>query len=81
MHAPSGVGSSVGGVSRYSGVTTVSDARYEMAISTPCVSAWRRYPWVVVGLCADMEGKGRDVGECTNIVVRHRDVQWASSLR
>ena len=51
MYAPSGVGSSVGVVVRYSGVTTLIDERYEMAISMPCVSAWRWYPWAVVCLC------------------------------
>ena len=39
-----GCGSSVGGVLRLSGVTTVSDVRCDTAISMPCVSAWRRYP-------------------------------------
>ena len=81
MYAPSGVGSSVGVVVRYSGVTTLSDVRYDMAISMPCMSAWRRYPCVVVWLCAAMEWKGKDVGDCTNIDVRHHGAQCASLLR
>jgi hypothetical protein len=48
MYARSGVGRSVRVVVRYSGVTTFMDVRYDMAVSMPCVSAWRRYPWVVV---------------------------------
>jgi hypothetical protein len=32
-------------------------------------------------LCADMEGKGRDVEDCTNIVVRHHGAERASPLR
>ena len=32
-------------------------------------------------LCADIEGKGRDVGDCTSIVVRHHGAQCASPLR
>ena len=40
MYAPSGVGMSVGVALRWAGVTTVSDERKEMAISTPCVRAW-----------------------------------------
>ena len=71
MYAPSCVGSSVGVVVRYSGVTTFIDMRYDMAISMPCVSAWRRYTWAMVWLCADMEGRGRDVENCTKIDVRH----------
>ena len=78
MYAPSGVGSSVGVVVRYSGVTTLSDVRYDMAISMPCKSAWQRYLCVVVWLCADMVGKGRDVGDCTNIDVRHHGAECAS---
>ncbi len=44
MYAPSDVGSSVGGVLSYSGVAMLSDVRYDMAVSMPCVNAWRRYP-------------------------------------
>ena len=75
------MGSSVGDVVRYSGVIMLSDERYELAISVPCVSDWRRYPWAVVSLCADMEGDGRDVEDCTRIDVRHHGDQWASPLR
>ncbi len=81
MYAPSGVGSSVGDVLRYSGVIMLGDERYEFAISMPCVSAWRRYPCVVVWLCADMEGKGRDAEDCTRSDLRHHGAQWASPLR
>ncbi len=35
----------------------------------------------MVGLCVDMEGMGRDVGNCTKIVERHHGVQCASPLR
>ena len=35
---------------------------------------------MVVRLCADMEGKGRDVGDCTSIDVRHQGAQCASPL-
>ena len=35
----------------------------------------------MVGLCADMEGMGRDVGDFTNIVVRHHGAQCAPPLR
>ena len=65
------MGNSVGDVLRYSSVVMLREEKYELAISMPCVSAWRRYPCAVVWLCADMEGKGRDVGDCANIVVRH----------
>ena len=44
MYAPSGVDSTVGDELRLSGVTTVSDARYDIAISMPFVSVWYRYP-------------------------------------
>ena len=81
MYAPSGVGCSVGVALRWSGVTTVRDARKEIAISMPCVSAWRRYPWVVVGSCADMEGMGRGVGDCTRMAERHHGAQCVSPLR
>jgi len=43
MYAPSGVGSYVGIMVRYSGLTTLIDMRYDMAMSMPCMSAWRRY--------------------------------------
>ena len=36
---------------------------------------------MVVGLCADMEGKGMDVGDCTKIVVRHQGAQCVSPLK
>jgi hypothetical protein len=32
-------------------------------------------------LSADIEGKGRDVGDCTSMAVRHHGAQWASPLR
>jgi hypothetical protein len=35
----------------------------------------------MVGLCADMEEMGRDVGDCTSIVVRHHGAQCAPPLR
>ena len=35
----------------------------------------------MVGLCADMEGMGRDVGDCTSIDVRHHGARCASPLR
>ncbi len=35
----------------------------------------------MVGLCADMEGLGRDVGVCTSIDVRHHGAHCASPLR
>ena len=44
MYAPSGVGCSVGVALRWSGVASVRDARKELAISMPWVSAWWRYP-------------------------------------
>ena len=44
MYAPSGVGSSVGVVVRYTGVTTLIYVRYDIAVSMPCMSAWRKYP-------------------------------------
>ena len=75
------MGSSVGDVLRYSGVIMLSDERYELAISMPCMSAYRRYPCDVVWLCADMEGTGRDVEDCTKSDVRHHGAQWASPLR
>jgi hypothetical protein len=75
------VGSGVGVVVRYSGVTTLSDVRYDMAIYMPCMSAWWRYPCEVVWLCADMKGTDRDMGDCTNIDVRHHGAQCASPLR
>jgi len=34
----------------------------------------------MVGLCADMEGMGRDVEDCTRIVERHHGAQCASPL-
>jgi len=36
---------------------------------------------VVVELCEDMEGKGRDVGDCTSIAMRHHGAQCESPLR
>ena len=35
----------------------------------------------MVGLCANMEGMGRDVGDCTGIVERHHGAQCASPFR
>jgi hypothetical protein len=32
-------------------------------------------------LSTDIEGKGRDVGDCTSMAVRHHGAQWASPLR
>ena len=81
MYSPSGVGCRVGVALRWYGVTTVRDARNEMAISMPWVSAWWRYPWVVVGSCADMEGMGRDVVDCIRRAVRHHGAQCVSPLR
>ena len=75
------MGSSVGDVVRYSGVIMLSYKRYELAISIPCASAWRRYSWAVVWLCANMEGRGRDVEDCTKIDVRHHGPQGVSPLR
>ena len=36
---------------------------------------------MIVGLCADMEGMGRVVGDRTSIVERHHGAQRASPLR
>ena len=36
---------------------------------------------MVVGLFANMEGKGRDVGDCTSFVVRHHGAQCTSPRR
>ena len=63
MYAPSGVGKSSGVARWESGMVRLSEEKYVCAISMPCVSAWRRYPCAVMGLCADMEGRGRDVGD------------------
>jgi len=46
-----------------------------MTISMSIVSAWRRYPCVVLGFCADMVGRGKDVGDCTKIDVHHHGAQ------
>jgi hypothetical protein len=81
MYAPSGVGRSAGVARWESWMVMLSEERYVCAISMPCVSAWRRYPCVVVGLCADIEGRGREVGDCTSIAVRHHGAQCASPLR
>ena len=81
MYAPSGVGCNVGVALRWFGVTDVWDARKEMAISIPLVRAWWRYPWVMVGLCADIEGKGRGVGDCTKMAERLHGAQCVSPLR
>ena len=81
MYAPSGVGSRGGGDLRSSGTVMVSEDRKELAISMPCVSAERRYPCAMSWVCADMEGSGRDVKDCTRIVVRHHGAQCASPLR
>ena len=35
----------------------------------------------MVWLWTDIEGKGRDVGDCINMVVRHHGAQCASPLR
>jgi len=80
-YAPSGVESSAGGALRSSDVLIVSEERKEFAISMPCVSAWRRYPCAMVGLCGDMEGRGRDVVDCTKTDERHHGAQCASALR
>ena len=34
----------------------------------------------MVGSCADMEGMGRDVGDCTRIADLHHEAQCASPL-
>ncbi len=81
MYAPSGVGSNDGGDVRSSDVGMESDERKEVAISMPCVSAACRYPCASSGFCADMEGNGRDVGDCTRTAVRHHGAQCASPLR
>ena len=62
-------------------MTTASDDKKEIAISIPWASAWWRYPWVVVGLCADIEGMGREVVGCTSIAERHHGAQCALPLR
>ena len=36
---------------------------------------------MMVGLCADMEGMGKGVGDCTRMVERHHGAQWVSPLR
>ena len=54
--------------------------RKVFAISMPCVSAWSRYPCAMLWLCTDMEGKGRDVVDCTRTDVRHHGAQCASPL-
>ena len=36
---------------------------------------------MVMGMCADMEGKGRDMGDYTCIDVRHHGAKCASPLR
>jgi len=46
-----------------------------MAISMVIVSAWRMYPCVVRGFCAAMLGRGKDVGDCTKMDVRHHGAQ------
>ncbi len=81
MYAPSGVGSSGGGVLRSSGAVMVCVDRKQFAISMPCVGAVRRYPCAMSGLCADMEGNGREVEDCTRIAVRHHGAQCTSLLR
>jgi hypothetical protein len=75
------MGSSMGEVFMKSGGIMSCEERYEVAMSMPCVSAWRRYPCGMLWLCAEMEGKGRDVGDCTSIDVRHHRDQCASPLR
>jgi hypothetical protein len=35
----------------------------------------------MVGLCADIEGMGKEVGDCTGIVERHHGAQCASPFR
>ena len=35
----------------------------------------------MVGLCADIEGTGRGVGDCTRKAERHHGAQWMSPLR
>ena len=81
MYAPSGVGWSVGVVLRESGVTTVRDARKADAISMPRVRAWWRYPWEMVGMCADIEGMGIEVGDYTRIAERHHGAQCSSPFK
>ena len=81
MYAPSGVGCSVGVALRWSGVASVRDARKELAISMPWVSAWWRYPCVVVGSCTDIEGMGRGVVDWIRRAVRHHGAQCVSPLR
>ena len=36
---------------------------------------------MMVGLCADMEGIGRGVGDCTRMAERHHGAQCVSPLR
>jgi hypothetical protein len=35
----------------------------------------------MVGLCADIDGKGSDVADCTRTDERHHGAQYASPLR
>ena len=81
MYAPSGEGSSVGGVLYSAGVVMVNEERKAFAISNPCARASWRYPCAMLWLCADMEGNGRDVADCTRIAVRHHGAQCASPRR
>ena len=78
MYAPSGEGSSVGGDLYSSGVVMLSVDRKEFPISMPRARASRRYPWAMLWVCADIDGSGRDVEDCTSIVVRHQGAQCAS---
>ena len=75
MCEPSGAWMKVGVGVVYSWVMVLVVDRYVLAIFRPSVSARWRYPWGLCGSVPDMEGMGREVGDCTKMAVRHQRAQ------
>ena len=72
---PYGVAIRVGFVVACARVLVWVDVRKVLAILRPSVSALSRYPWGMCGHVSDMEGIGREVGDCTRMAVRHQRAQ------
>jgi len=56
-------------------VIVLVEVRKAVADERPACSAWRRYPYGSLVSSPDMEIRGRWVGDCTKIAVRHQDAQ------
>ena len=72
MWEPYGVSTRVGVTVAYARVLVWVVVRKVVAILRPSMIAWWRYPWGVCGAVPDMEGMGKEVGDCTKMAVRHQ---------